>query len=380
MKWRMCAAVLLVGASLAGSAPGAAAQQPAAPVMPSSPQSEATKLLLAAMQEKDPAKRVVALEAFIRDNPGSPMLSTAYSGLLATLRISDIDKAGKVAEDLLARYPDPNSPIRRTAYSSKFSILRVQKKTGEIHVLAQRILDEESDPAILVNAATMDQELAAKLFEKAIAERQKDENAVRPPTMDDIRWQYGQSLISAGRKDEGLKLAQSVLDAAAKDIAATEALPADDPQRRRAELLRRTLSSRSQTLSATLAAAGDYQKAIEYLDLSAPKDPMSALESRPSIEMRRAEIYQKMRKPDLQMDCYAKAYAARMDESTRNRILELAKKTGRNPEKVFALARKMRKADALPIKPFELKSIEGKVTTLASVKSKVTLINFFFPT
>jgi len=375
----MMLAVCATGAVLAVAQP----QQAAMTVVPATAaprQSEALKALQAAMQEKDAAKRVTMLEAFIRDNPNSSALSTAYSFLLSALRTTDRDKADKLIDELLAKYTDPKSPIRRTAYSSKFMSLAAQKKTDEIHSLAQKVLDTETDPSLLVTLAMADKEFSAKLFEKAIAERIKDSNATASPTLEDLRWQYGQNLIRMGRKDEGLKLSLDVLEASKKAIAAAQALPANDPQKRRAEMLRRTLGSRYQSLSRVMAEAGDYPKALDYLDLSVPTDPMGAFESRPSLEMMRADIYQKMGKPDLQMESYTKAYAARMDASTRDKITDLAKKTGSAPEKAFARARKMRKNSATPIKPFELKSIEGKVTTLASVKSKVTLINFFFPT
>jgi tetratricopeptide (TPR) repeat protein len=218
------------------------------------PQSEMLKALQAAMQEKDAAKRVTMLEAFIRDNPNSSVLSAAYSALLSTLWTTDRAKAGKLADELLAKYTDPKSPIRRAAYSSKFMSLTAQKKTDEIHSLAQKVL--------------------------------------------------------------------------------------------------------------------------EYLGLSAPTDSMEALESRSSLEMMRADIYQKMGKPDLQMESYTKAHAAPMDASTRDKITDLAKKTGSAPEKVFARALRMHKESATLIKPFELKSIEGKVTTLASVTRKLGTLTY----
>jgi tetratricopeptide (TPR) repeat protein len=378
MKIQISIIMILILGVCAGSAQQPAMQ--AMPVMPASSQDAVSKAVTAALQEKDMAKRAEALEAIIRDNPNSPQLSVVYSVYLSTLTSVDRDKAAMLADDLLVKFPDPKSPIRRAAYSNKFSALRIQKKTEEIHSLAQKVLDIETDPLLLLSAAGADDQLSAKLFEKAIAERAKDKNANASPNVDDLRWQYAQSLLRTPRKEEGMKMMQEVIDAGNKTIDDAEKLPAEDPARRRAETLKRTMGSRYQSLSRTLSEAGEYDKALQYLDLSIPKDPTSAFEGRSSNELLRADIYAKMNKPDLQMDSYAKAFAARMDKSISDKINELAKKTGADPEKVYDRARKLRKEGAMAIKPFELKSIEGKVTTLASAKGKVTLVNFFFPT
>jgi tetratricopeptide (TPR) repeat protein len=361
-------------------APVFAQEQTTVQAAPVSQQAEAVKLLQAALQEKDPARRVAALEAIIRDNPGSSMLPVAYSSLLSALSISDREKAEKFADELLAKFPDPKSPIRRSAYSYKFVSLRSQKKTEELHALATKLLETESEPSLLILAATADKELSVPLFEKAIAERGKNPNATAAPTAEDLRWQYGQALIGSGRKEEGLKMSQEVLEASLKSLEAAEALPPGAAERRVAASRRRTMMTRYQSLSRILAQAGDHPKALEYLDLSVSKDPMTALESRSGIESQRADIYRQMGKPDLQMESYVRAYAARIDATTREKIEALARSTGSKPEKAFDRARKLRKDGALPIVPFELKSVEGKVTKLSSVKSKVTLINFFFPT
>jgi tetratricopeptide (TPR) repeat protein len=375
MKLRIGIALILALGVCAGWA-----QQAAVVAVPSGSQSD-VKALEAAITEKDMAKRVTLLEAFIQDNPKSSALSIAYSSLLMAYRTTDRDKGEKLADELLAKYTDAKNPIRRTALSAKIMNLMAQKKTAELHALAQKVLDTETDALTLMSATIADRDLADKLFEKALVERAKDPSATAAPSLDDIRWQHAQALLRIpARKADGLKMSQDVLDAANKAIADAGKLPAEDPARRRAEAMKRTMASRYQSLSRTMSDAGDYDKALQYLDLSIPKDPMGALESRSSNEMLRADIYAKMKKPDLQMECYAKAYAARMDKSTADKIAELAKTTGANTDKVYARARKLRKEGATPIKPFELKSIEGKMTTIASVKGKVTLVNFFFPT
>jgi hypothetical protein len=63
------------------------------------------------------------------------------------------------------------------------------------------------------------------------------------------------------------------------------------------------------------------------------------------------------------------------------KIETLARQAGRLPGEFIERARQMRRGQAKLFKPFEsLRTVEGDVRTFEDVRSKVTLVNFFFPT
>ena len=361
------------------------AQQAALPIIqkeePASQQpSEAQKLLSEIMKERDAGKRAGQLEEFIKDNPDFANLTSAYSSLLTTLRTSNPERAMTLADEILAKYPDPKAAIRSIAYTAEFYALRSQKNEKGMEELGRKILESETSPSLLQSAAASDRANSLKLLEKAIAERQKDPSPTAAPALIDLRWAYAQSLGRTDRKDEALKLSLEVIEAAKKNAAELESLPSEDPQRRRLESARRVLRDRYQTISNMFSSAGQYETALKYLSVFEESAGDNALEGRAGLEQQRAEIYAKMGKPELQMESYARSFAARMDIAMRDKIVKLAGELGKDPEAVFERARGIRKESAAPIKAFELKTAEGLVVTLDSVKSKVTLVNFFFPT
>ncbi len=356
-------------------------QEAAVPVAKSDPQqSEAQKQLAEIAKERDAKRRAAALEVFIREHPNSPALTSAYSSLLSALVTANKSKALKLTDEILAKYTDPKASIRNTAYSMKFYLLENLKKNDELDKLGLKLLESENDPALLQLAAQYDKANSVKLLEKAMAERRKDASATAPPLIEDLQWSLAQSLKSEGRKDEALRLSLEAIDAAQKRIAETEALPQDNPQRGSLNLMRRSLLSRYQALSGMLAEAGLYQRALEYLDLSAEDSGGNVLGGLSALELKRAGIYEKMGDTELQMDSYTRAFAARVEWSTQTKILELAKKTGADENLIFTRARELRKKTSVPTRPFELKTMDGQAESLDSLKSKVTLVNFFFPT
>jgi tetratricopeptide (TPR) repeat protein len=221
-----------------------------------------------------------------------------------------------------------------------------------------------------------------KLIEKALAERQKNLNPTAMPTMNDLRWSYARSLLQAGRKEEALKLAADVMEETKKSIAEMEALPEDDPNRRPLAAAQRNMRSRYWSAASLFADAGEYQKAQDYLNLVEQGAGDNVLNGPDSLETRRADIYAKMGRPDLALEGYARSFASRMDIEIRDKIVRLAAKTGNKSDDIFARARQIRNQGAVPVKDFELKTVEGTVETLGSIRSKakVTLVNFFHPT
>lgn len=355
-------------------APTAAKTQAAAPQ-----QSLAQKQYSAILKEQNPAKLASDLEQFIRNNPEYPNLSSAYSSLLMALARSNVKKALTLSDEVLARYSDPNAAVRYTAYSVKFMVLGPKKK-DQVSKLGLKILETETSPALLRMAAESDLEHSLKLYEKAMQERAKNPSPTAQPTMVNLRWDYALRLERAGLKDEALKNALEVIEAAKKNIAELEALPKGDPKRRTLDSLHETMTGRFETLADLYSDLKDYQQALDCLDLAEQNKNDNTLQGRSYICGRRADLYTKMGKPDLAFENYAQTYAASMDRVTRDKIIDLAKKNGKQPGEIFARARQIRGQGAVPIKEFELKTVEGPAATLGSLKSKVTLVNFFYPT
>jgi hypothetical protein len=163
-------------------------------------------------------------------------------------------------------------------------------------------------------------------------------------------------------------------------LAGVEALPPDDPKRRRFDSMRRSAVSTCQQLANSLMAAGNYDKALEYLAEAEELAGENGLEIRPMLERRRVEIYTTMGKTDLVLESLTRSYAAKMDSATRKRIVEVAAKVGKQPEEIFTHARDIRAASAVAMKPFYLTTDDGKTFAFEAVGRKVLLVNFFFPT
>jgi len=398
--WR--AAAFVVALSLAGAAaaqppppppppPPTAAAQPNVPAMPitapqPAPQTEADKKLeeirASDINEPDRVAMVAKLVQFIRENPDYPRLEFAYSTLLgyATGLRGDPAKVQAIADEALAKFPNPNSPVRARAIRAKFAAYRDAKDEAGASSLALKMLETETNPAMLEAAAQNDKMNGPKLMEKAIAERAKNADVAAAPTLDSLRWSYARVLGNAGRHDEGLTLLLQIVEETKKALADLDALPKDDPkQRQRGPLVSSRLRGYTD-LAYMLSAAGQYQRALDYVELSEQADAGDPLEKVTRYESRRAGIYGKMGKPDLELESYVRLFSVRMEMATRDLIRDLSAKLGKRPEEAYARAREIRTKRATPLKGFELKTLEGPTATLDSLRAKVTLVNFFFPT
>jgi tetratricopeptide (TPR) repeat protein len=330
----------------------------------------------------DPAVVVPKLQQFIKENSDYPRLEAAYSTLLSyasTLK-NDPATTHAIADEALTRFPNPSSPARAAAIRAKLAAYRNAKDNTAASAFGLKLLETETSPSLLEVAALFDKVNGPKLFEKAIAERAKDTDTMAAPRLDVLRWEYAQILIGVGRRDEALKLALEVVDETKKSLADLDALPNEDARQQRRAVLQSILRSRCTSVAAMLSTAGQYQRALDYIQFAEEGAPDLARESVSDYEAVRARIYGKMGKPDLELDSYARAFSARMDIETRDLIRGLSAKLGRSPDEAFARARELRTKRATPIKGFELKTLDGPTATLESLRAKVTLVNFFFPT
>ena len=353
-------------------APQAKQEDPAA-----KEKEESRKRLAEIDKVQDTAKRRELLEKYIQENPKASNLDSAYSSLLSTLYGVDPARAVSLADEILARPRDPKAFLWKNAYMYKF--LALQKQISD---LGGKILETELDSWVLQRAADFDKEHSQKLFEKAIAEREKDSKKDSYPTVEELRFAYARKLSELGKKDKAVKEASRAIDLDLARVADVEALPKEDPKRRGLEEMRQRLAPNYRELASLLADTGEPQKALETLARADELIGSSgrAREMRPSIEETRARIYANMGKTEEALESYARSFAFRMSDATRDKIRELAARSGRRAEDYFTRARQLRLASVEPFEPFELKTDEGKQASLDSLKGKVTLVNFFFPT
>jgi hypothetical protein len=119
--------------------------------------------------------------------------------------------------------------------------------------------------------------------------------------------------------------------------------------------------------------------ALRYLKLQLHvAEPL--LDGRPDLLASAARMYEQLGRPELALDGFVRAMARRMDPSTRDQIVRLARKTGKSPEDFYRRARGMRVRDAKPAYPFALVTADGQPMKLANLKARAILISFFFPT
>lgn len=375
---------LFVAAALI-ACPIFAAARRVSPKIDASPQaqSEVDKKLFEIMTSLARGKthddQIRALEQLIRDYPDYPRLNEVYSNLMQKATggtVPEPDKVLAFADEGLAKYPNDVN-LRRNTMIAKIRVLKAQKKEDAAKALAQKVLETETEPLVLRDVAgVVGPEDGPKFLEKAITERKK--NPAGSPSLGDITTRYAQMLIGWDRKNEGIKLAREAVDVTTKEIADLEVLPAADPRRAQLSSLRRGLANRCQEMADMFANAGDYQKALECIGLAERAgDPADGTLRYDEL---RAGIYAKMGKPELELEVYAKSFAANMDIRTRDKIRELAAGNGRTPEEIFDRARQIRKANARAIKAFELKTVDGEMIALHSLKAKAVLVTFFFPT
>jgi hypothetical protein len=330
----------------------------------------------------DPAAVVPKLQQFIKENPDYPRLESVYSTLVAfaSQLKDDPTKTLAIADEALARFPKTDSPVRPAAIRAKFAAYRNAKDNAGFAAFVLKIQETETSPALLEIAALNDQESAPKLLEKAISERRKNPDAAAAPTLDTLRSDYALILDRVGRRDEALRLSVEMKEETKKSLAELDALPRDDSRQQRRALLQLKLGRRCTNVAAMLSAAGKHQRALDYIALAEQCTPADERDFVSDYETQRAGIFAKMGKPALELDSRVAAFSARMEVATRDKIRDLSEKLGRSPDEAFARARELRAKRATPVRGFELKTPEGTTVTLDSLRAKVTLVNFFFPT
>ncbi len=322
-------------AAVLASCPVASAQQAAVPPAPlqtpgataaPSEKTEADKKLDAILKanNSDRVKLVEELEQFIADNPTYPRLKAVYRDLVVFASpTANPGKAVELADLAVAKYPDDRT-MRADAVQLKIRALQAQKNDAAVREIAEQLLERETSPYVLEAAATFARADTLRLLDKAIVERSKNTSRTASPTLSDLHWEYAKRLVEDG----------------------------------------------------------EYEKALDRVAVAEQTGEDPPLEAVAAYAKLRADIYAKMGRSDLELDSYTKAFAARMDPATRDRIRELAVRNGKKPEGAFARARELRGQNAVAITTFELKGTDGAPVTLARVraKAKVTLVNFFFPT
>jgi hypothetical protein len=326
---------------------------------------------------QDEIKRRELLEKYIREYPKASNIDRAYSSLLAVLYKADVARAITLADEILARPRDPKSSVWKNAYTYKF--LALQKQISE---LGNKILEAERDPGVLRNAAGFDRDHSSKLFEKAIAERQKNSNKGSDPDpfLDELHLAFSRKLSELGEKDEALKEASLGIEIARARVTEMEALPKEDPERRRLVGLKEGLAYSYKDLASLYFESGEPQEGLEALVQAEKLAGASSRALRPSLEETRAKIQAGMGKTEEALESYTRAFSFRMSPAIRDKIRTLASKKGKPADGYFSRARELRQASAEPFKAFALKTDDGKPARLESLKGKVTLVNFFFPT
>jgi hypothetical protein len=334
---------------------------------------ESDKRLAEIGKVQDEIKRAELLEKYIRDYPKASNIDRAYSSLLATLYKTDAARTIAVADEILARPRDPNSSVWKSAYRYKF--LALQKQISE---LGNKILDVETDPGVLQSAADFDREHSSKLFERAIAERKKNPDNKIGPFLDELHLAFAGKLSELGKKDEALKEAELGFGIARARLAEMEALPKEE--RRRLAGLKESLAYSYKDLASLYLETGEPQEGLEALAQAEKLAGASSRALQPSIEETRAKIQAGMGKTEEALESYTRSFSFRMSPAIRDKIRTLAAKTGKPAGDYFGRARELRRGNAEPFKAFTLKTDDGKPATLESLKGKVTLVNFFFPT
>jgi hypothetical protein len=338
---------------------------------------EGRKRLAEIDQVQDDARRSELLEQYIRENPKAANLDDAQRRLLGILYKVDAPRAVALADEILARPRDPKSTLWKDAYGYKF-----QSLSAQLGQLAEKVLESESDPRVLNNAASFDRGRSRlKLLQKAIAERDKNSDRNAFPRPDDLRWELAARLSEQGMKDEASKQAVFALEISEARIAEVEALPKEDPKRKDLDGMRRGLSYPRRELASLLAETGEPERALAELKKAEDAaGPGAARDQRSMIEELRGRILANMGKPEEALESYTRAFAFRMTPTTRDKILRVSSRTGKPSDGVFTRARELRREGLSAFPQFDLKTHDGKPASLDSLKGKVTLVNFFFPT
>jgi tetratricopeptide (TPR) repeat protein len=389
--------LLLAGAAAAQPPPPpppppskpAAAPQPSVPATPiaAAQQSEADRkfaeITTSTTGDPEPAAIVPKLQQFIKEYPEYPGLEAAYSAMLgyAVGWRGHPETVLALADEALAKFPDPGSSVRASAIRAKFAAYRDAKDAAGESALARRMLETETSPAMLEAAArSISANRRLALLEKAIAQRAKEADASGAPTLDTLRWELAESFSYSGRHDDAVRLAGDLINQMEQGREKVEAFQDVELRKSQLAIVRQRLSGRYSSFATILSRAGRYERALDCVQRSEQADASDPLEKISSYEPVRAGIYMRMEKPDLALESHVRAFSAGMDVRTRDAIRDLSARLGKSPDDAYARAREYRTKRATPIKGFELKTLEGATATLDSLRGKVTLVSFFSPT
>ncbi len=330
-------------------------------------------------RQSEQIKLVPQLEQFIRDYPDYPRIERVYSTLLLVLvrAKTEPERLQALADEALARFTGDQS-VRWTAYYVKFSALT--PGSSAFIALGRHILDIETNPLVLNNAAEIDKPDAVPLLEKAIAEQTNHpRTGFLVLTLDNLMWTYAGALIDAGRTEVGLKTSVEVLDEGARLLAELERDARGDSAQKTLDHLRETVADRCAEFVPRCISAGKKDVALRYLELQQrAAEPL--LDRRPDLLESAAQTYEQLGKPDLALDGCVRIYTRQLDPSTRDQIARLARKIGKDPEGSYERARALRSRAAVPAYPFALVTSEGQAIKLADIKARAILLDFFFPT
>src|SRR4030095_9688752 len=148
-------------------------------------------------------------------------------------------------------------------------------------------------------------------YEKAIAERKKNSNKGSDPDpfLDELHLAFSRKLSELGRKDEALKEASLGIEMARARLTETEALPKEEPQRRRLAALKEGLPYSYKDLAALYFESGAPQEGLEALVQAEKLAGTSSRALQPSIEEIRAKIQAGMGKTEEALESYTRPFS-----------------------------------------------------------------------
>lgn len=216
-------------------------------------------------QLEDLERKEELLEKYIRENPAGPRLFTAYRYLFTTLRHIDPSKGSALADKILAdRQNSEAKSLRHTAYSYKFRALKDLQDAEHIRALGAHILEMETDPAILALAAVFDKAHRLKLYERAIAAKEKDDSELFP-SLSGLYQEYASALRHDDQNEKAVEAMFKAIELVQNEIAAYEVFPEEDSKRKWAKRLRSGLPHLYLRMAGMLAKVGERGKGLEYL-------------------------------------------------------------------------------------------------------------------
>jgi hypothetical protein len=343
-------------------------------------QEAKTQELRKIAQVKDPAVKIKQLESFIEENSGGPIVSRAQTTLLRTLAKEEPMRAIELADQMLQDSDAAQAPSsRRNAMMFKFIALRNLKDEAALEKMGAEILESETNAGLLQQAARFDETHSKELMEKALAERAKDESPTAYPTLADLHSSYARTLSLKKESSAAMEHMSKAIELSESQVRDFE-ISAEESDARRLQRARDGLNRMYQSMADICAEAGQPEKGLEYLGLAEKAMGENDREQIPRLASTRAKLYEGMSKFEKALESYVQSFAFRMSRESWQKIESLAKENGRSLEEIRAEARELRLAQATTFTPFELKTLEGESKNFKDVQSKVTLVNFFFPT